>query len=80
MLKKKLLKNKNLQSKEKFLNNLFLKRLNFNNVVKYSLFHFFMYNEKIILNKKILWLLYSTEKGFVFSLRKLIKFILFKCY
>nr|WCH57821.1 ribosomal protein L20 [Hypnea edeniana] len=80
MLKEKIYKKKSLQSKEKFLNGLFFKRLSFNNVVKYNLFHFFMYNEKIILNKKLLWLLYSTEKGFVFSLRKLIKFVIFRCY
>nr|WCH58013.1 ribosomal protein L20 [Hypnea brasiliensis] len=80
MLKEKIYKRKNLQSKSKFLNSLFLKRLNFHNVIKYSLFHFFMYNEKMVLNKKILWLLYSTEKGFIFSLRKLIKFIIFKYY
>nr|WCH57773.1 ribosomal protein L20 [Hypnea flava] len=80
MLKEKIYKKKSLQVKEKFLNNLFLRRLNFNNIIKYSLFHYFMHHEKVVLNKKILWLLYSTEKGVVFSLRKLIKFLIFKCY
>nr|WCH57917.1 ribosomal protein L20 [Hypnea nidifica] len=80
MLQNKTYKNKTLQSKEKFLNNLFLKRLNFNTLMKYNLFYFFMQREKVILNKKILWLLYSTEKGSIFSLRKLLKFLVFKHY
>nr|WCH57629.1 ribosomal protein L20 [Hypnea wynnei] len=80
MLKKIYYKKKNLQFKNKFLSKLFFKRLNFNSILRYSFFYFFMHNEKLILNKKVLWSLYSTEKGSIFSLKKWFKFIIFKYY
>nr|WCH57701.1 ribosomal protein L20 [Hypnea musciformis] len=80
MLKQNLYKKKRLQGKKKILNKLFLKRWNFDNLIKHSYFYFLLKNEKLVLNKKILWLLYSTEKGSIFSLKKWIKFIIFICY
>nr|YP_010484889.1 ribosomal protein L20 [Hypnea cervicornis]UVW80583.1 ribosomal protein L20 [Hypnea cervicornis] len=80
MLKQNFYKTKRLQSKRKFLNKITLRRLNFYDTTKYNFFYFFIQSEKVILNKKILWLLYSTEKGSIFSLKKWIKFIMFTSY
>nr|WCH57989.1 ribosomal protein L20 [Hypnea cornuta] len=80
MLKQNLYKKKRLQSKRKFLNKLFLQRSNFRNLIKHNYFYFLLNNEKLIFNKKILWLLYSTEKGSTSSLKKWIKSIMSICY
>nr|WCH57893.1 ribosomal protein L20 [Hypnea nidulans] len=80
MRKQNFYKKKRLQSKEKFLNKITMRRLNFYNSMKYNSSHFLMRGEKLILNRKILWLLYCTERGSVFSLKKWIKFIIFSCY
>nr|YP_009774174.1 ribosomal protein L20 [Caulacanthus okamurae]QIZ74791.1 ribosomal protein L20 [Caulacanthus okamurae] len=47
-----------------------LKKINLHGFIYYSRLHYFMYLEKIIVDRKILVCFLNTERGSVFSLKK----------
>lgn len=68
--KKEFLQTYSRKSKKQNLQQLFTKQINSTINVKYNFLRYFNSNEKIILNRKILSLVFAQESGSLFSLKK----------
>nr|YP_010395075.1 ribosomal protein L20 [Polyopes affinis]UQJ72516.1 ribosomal protein L20 [Polyopes affinis] len=68
------------KSKKQNLQQIFIKQINYTINEKYNFLRYFNFNEKIILNRRILSLLFAKESGSLFSWRKWIRYFNKKLY